>query len=362
MPKSLISSVLLLCGALLATSRAQTLTLGASQDNTLYESATGNLSNGQGLYLFAGINNVDQLRRGLLRFDVAAALPAGATITAVELRLAMSKTGVSLPKPVSLHRALSAWGEGGSNAAEEEGVGACAQAGDATWLYSFLPGHPWGTPGGDHLPGESAVEAVGLPGSYTWESTPALVADVQLLLDQPAQNHGWILLGDESGGQSAKRFDSRQHTDPAARPELVVHFDLASGCAGGLAPYGAGLAGTGGLAPTLSGSGCPQPGGAFTLRLTGGLGGAGGALFVGLVPASIPFKGGSFLVGSPVLQLGLLLGGAGGAPGGGSLLLPASLPADPLLQGLELRLQAALVDGGASGGIALTNGLRVLVG
>jgi len=313
------------------------------------------------MHLFVGVNGIDQLRRALLRFDVAAALPAGATITGAELRLSLSKTGISLPKPVSLHRALAAWGEGDSDAPEEEGTGGFAQPGDATWVHTFHPTHAWLVAGGEHAPAPSAVQIVGLPGAYTWPSTAGLVADVQHWLDQPASNHGWLLVGDE-GGHSAKRFDSREHPDLAARPQLVVHFDPPAGCGGSLTPYGSGLAGTAGFAPALSGSGCPEPGGAFTLQLTGGLGGAAGAIFVGLAPASAPFKGGTFLVDALLLQLGLVIGGPAGTPGAGSLTLPAALPAQPALRGLELELQAALQDGSAPAGVALSNGLRVLIG
>ena len=67
--------------------RADTATLVASRDNTLYESSTGSLSNGSGTYLFAGRTDVSsELRRGLLYFDLSS-IPAGSN---VEVRMQCS--------------------------------------------------------------------------------------------------------------------------------------------------------------------------------------------------------------------------------------------------------------------------------
>jgi hypothetical protein len=51
-----------------------------------------------------------------------------------------------------------------------------------------------------------------------------MVADVQSWLDGPGGNHGWALLGDESIGGTAKRFDSRGNPDPSLRPELLIDY------------------------------------------------------------------------------------------------------------------------------------------
>jgi hypothetical protein len=60
-------------------------------------------------------------------------------------------------------------------------------------------------------------------GSYTWASTPELVADVQLFLDIPASNFGWLFIcSDEVTPATAKRFASR-HSGPGA-PRLVVTY------------------------------------------------------------------------------------------------------------------------------------------
>ena len=150
---------------------------------------------------------------------------------------------------------------------------------------------------------------------------------------------------------------------PASSGESAALFAVGSSpCAGGWLPYGTGLAGAGGQVPALTGAGCPQIGGAFSLQVANGVGGAGGLLFVGVSVASLPLKGGTFLVGGVVLQLGLALGGGAGVPGAGSLTLPAALPADPALQGVQVFLQAGFSDAAAVHDVSLTNGLRMEIG
>lgn len=218
------------CGLLLwaGTSYAQTsVTLVADRDNTLYESETP-LSNGAGIHLFAGVTGVlggSSLRRALLYFDVAGNVPAGATVTEVELMLYMSRT-IASDQTVSIYPVTTAWGEGTSDAPLEEGEGAEATTDDATWLHSFFDTTPWTTPGGDFDDSTpSASTSVGDIGAYTWGSTPEMVADVQAWLDTPANNFGWIVIGGEGDTGTAKRFDSRENGTPDNRPTLTIFFD-----------------------------------------------------------------------------------------------------------------------------------------
>ena len=93
---------------------AETVSLSPSQDNTLYESMTGALSNGAGAYIFAGNTNLGLARRALLAFDIAAVVPAGATITRAKLTLDMSRTVAgSPPSSFSLRAGTSGGGGGG---------------------------------------------------------------------------------------------------------------------------------------------------------------------------------------------------------------------------------------------------------
>ena len=63
---------------------AATALFAPSKDNTLYESATGDLSNGAGDLLFAGRTNptTDIIQRAVLAFDVAGQVPLGTVIRA----------------------------------------------------------------------------------------------------------------------------------------------------------------------------------------------------------------------------------------------------------------------------------------
>ena len=133
------------------------------------------------------------------------------------------------------------------------------------------------------------------------------------------------------------------------------------GCAGLLAPYGTGLAGAGGIVPVLGGSGCPDIGKGFAISIDQVVGGAQGALFVGLASANAPFKGGTFLVGSVLVQLPIAVGGTPGLAGDGFLSLPAAL-LNPVLIGVDIWMQTGFQDAGAVKGVSLSNGLRVQAG
>src|ERR1700736_2054803 len=56
------------------------ITLGPSKDNTLYQSTAGDISNGAGSYFIAGLTSGSAVRRGVIDFDIAGNIPAGATI------------------------------------------------------------------------------------------------------------------------------------------------------------------------------------------------------------------------------------------------------------------------------------------
>ena len=99
--------------------------------------------------LFAGQTGSFGIRRALMRFDVAAAVPAGSTIQSAALDVYVDKSGpVSMATDVfALHRLVSDWGEGASLCVIGDGVP--AEPGDATWSYSFYDTVSWTTPGGD---------------------------------------------------------------------------------------------------------------------------------------------------------------------------------------------------------------------
>lgn len=210
-------------GLLLSATSAQagnavTVTLNPSADNSLFESSTGSLSNGAGLYLFAGLTNRVELRRGLVRFNLSS-IPAGSTIQSATLTMTVSRS-ISGALDMSLHTVNNSWGEGASDAPGQEGTGTTAQNGDATWLHRFYPTQLWQQPGGDYRSTPSATTAVGGNGSYVWSSAD-LAGDVQRWLDAPAINHGWAIIGAEGVTASAKRLDASEGPVP---PALAVTY------------------------------------------------------------------------------------------------------------------------------------------
>jgi hypothetical protein len=191
------------------------------QDNTLFEDPDGLTSNGAGPVLFAGSTGRGQVRRALMEFDVAGALPPGARIDSVALAVRVSNAPNEIPRAFTLHRVLKEWGEGASSATG--GGGAPAATDDATWLHASYPGQQWFTVGGDFDQVAAATLLVAGVGRYTWSGT-GMVADVASWVAQPATNHGWLVRGEETGLNTARRFESRTAADPADRPTLTIYY------------------------------------------------------------------------------------------------------------------------------------------
>ena len=209
-----------------------TITIGSSKDNTLYQSSAGTISNGAGSYFIAGETSGGLIRRGVIAFDIADNIPAGSAINSVTLTLHMSQTNFrSGSQTVELHRLSADWGEGTSNADSNPGQGAPAQTGDATWIYRFYSSSSWTNAGGDFTTTVSASTSVGSIGFYTWGSTTQMVNDVKGWLDNPSTAFGWLLLGNESTSQTAKRFDTKENSTADDRPMLTIDYTSTSSAA-----------------------------------------------------------------------------------------------------------------------------------
>jgi hypothetical protein len=214
-------------------STPSSITLPTSADNTLYQVATSDpmqqLSNGAGGFFFVGDTKQlsNNIRRGTIKFDLSG-VPAGSTITSATLMLQMSQAVSTVSQNVALHRALSDWGEGGSVSPGGGGAGAPAQTGDTTWFYTFFDTQTWTTPGGDFVGTASATTPVGPDiGSYQW-SDSGLIADVQQWVNNPAQNFGWIVTGNETGLGTALQFDTKENSVASTHPMLTVTYTAAS--------------------------------------------------------------------------------------------------------------------------------------
>jgi hypothetical protein len=197
--------------------------LPATQDNTLYESSGGLFSNGSGQHFFTGVPADPVRRRAVIAFkNVHQLIPEDATITSARLHLHLSREN-SDATIIELYRLTSDWGEGASDALENEGTGTSAETGDATWIHTRWPNFTWSDAGGDFSAEPSTAELVDTVGMYTFGSSPEMTADVQQWLDKPALNFGWILIAGENR-RSAKRFDSRENEIESFRPVLEVTY------------------------------------------------------------------------------------------------------------------------------------------
>lgn len=219
----LFGSVLIVFAA--APAFAVTVQVPSSKDNTLYEDPNGALSNGAGTGMFAGRSSQTQnsIRRGLVSFDVASAVPAGSVITGATLTLFQSSANVDA-RLISPHRALESWGQGASNASAGGGGGGTAAAiGDATWLHRSFNTTLWSVAGGAYSATASASTVVSGNGFYSW-SGAALAMDAQSFLDSGGTNFGWLLRGDESVSATTKRFATREEPNGSLRPVLTIEY------------------------------------------------------------------------------------------------------------------------------------------
>lgn len=116
--------------------------------------------------------------------------------------------------------------------------------------------------------------------------------------------------------------------------------------------YGTGLAGTGGLVPTVTGLACAAGGETTGVHVGDGLPSSVGVLGAGTVQLSAPLFGGTLLHDASVL-FAIQLTPAG------NYTLPFAVP--PGLGSLTLYWQVGVLDPGAIEGAALSNGLDMLV-
>jgi len=226
------------------TAATVSVELEPSQDSTIYDESDIK-SNGVGEFLHIGRTNMGAIRRTLIQFDVASAIPADARVVGAQLTMTLDLT-VALPEDITLNRVVESWTTGLSDAPGGEGNGAIADQDDVTWRYrSYDITDPnaspqWAVLGGTFVPTVSATATVGVtPGETTTWSSAQLVQDVQSWLDGSADNFGWILIGDEEAIPTAKRMISGDNADASARPVLRVTYAVnagASPCSADCAP------------------------------------------------------------------------------------------------------------------------------
>ncbi len=139
---------------------------------------------------------------------------------------------------------------------------------------------------------------------------------------------------------------------------------MASACAGSIRQYGAGSLGSGDTSPLLGATGPLVPGSPdATARIVRGVGGAPAWIAIGnseLDLANAPLPGLTLYVDGLTDLLPVVLGGAPGVPGQGSLVLP--VPIGPELAGLQIYAEAFLVDAASPSLVTHSNGLELTFG
>ncbi len=53
-----------------------------------------------------------------------------------------------------------------------------------------------------------------------------MLSDVQMWLNSPTTNDGWLVLGNEATPATSKQFGTKENLDPNARPMLVITYLL----------------------------------------------------------------------------------------------------------------------------------------
>lgn len=257
-----------------STTAQSSVTLVSNKDTTLFEDAAGSLANGGGSGMFigrVGFQGNFGIRRTLIQWDIAGSIPAGSVITSAQLDIWVDQSSAFLPITTEAHRVTSDWSEGTVVAPGNGGAGGPAAAGESTWLHSNYPGTLWATPGGDFGPTSFTFDLPGI-GPVVTASNPAIIADVQDMLDNPSTNYGWLLKTDEVLNTTARRCNTREAA--SFQPKLIIEY---------IAP---GEVGTYGV-------GWPVNGGTFGLDLVGTANG-GDVVTINYTNAPTPSFGANF--------------------------------------------------------------------
>src|SRR5438132_3011622 len=127
---------------------ADTVTLVATRDTTIYQGSPSN-SDGGGQAIFAGTTGQGFVTRALVGFDIASNIPAGSTITGVQLGLVLARAAPSesMDRTIELHPLLADWGEGTAGQGTGDsfsglGFPTPADGTSATWSHRFFNSLP----------------------------------------------------------------------------------------------------------------------------------------------------------------------------------------------------------------------------
>ncbi|XAL99192.1 DNRLRE domain-containing protein [Phycisphaeraceae bacterium D3-23] len=209
-----------------APALADSVQIDAAFDASFHDAITNRNMGGHN-HVASGVTNSGVMLRAIFFMDIAAFVPAGATINSAAFEFDVTRQGGpngSVGNTFALQRVLTDWDEGTGTG----NLGSATNDG-ATWDNATAT-TAWSTAGGDVAPtssGQAFIDYSG-PGSQTFSMGNAqLAADVQAMLDGSVDNFGFLLSPVNAAAQgSAMRITSREGNSAA---RLVIDFTFVSG-------------------------------------------------------------------------------------------------------------------------------------
>ena len=213
---------------------AATVVLQPVADTTLIEAApTNNL--GGSTFVNAGTSGIGTRNRGLYKFDFSSIPPySKIKSAAVTLEVLYEPNAGGVSSMFGLYRLLKSWGEGDKitiHMVDSSGFGLPATTNEATWNSRFaFTTNNWTSPGASNdfaTVISSSTQVYGTADFPYFGSTPQMVADVQIWVNDSSSNFGWLLKTEsESTLKTARGFGSREFAgeDTNSPPKLQVEF------------------------------------------------------------------------------------------------------------------------------------------
>jgi hypothetical protein len=221
---SIVALALLCLPGFLSSTQAEIAELTPSADTTIHGARARYNFGGRAVLKVGTVGEAEA--RALLRFDIGSAVPPGSTILGATLRLAPVGDPASAHEltEFALHRLTQFWNEGQGKSADILTLRSAEHV--VTWRHQVYPNVKWRAPGArvgsDYLLRPSARAQGRGNGSLVFNSTPAIQRDLQLWLDRPNSNEGWILVDRAGSAGTLSSFASRE--DAKLAPQLVVEF------------------------------------------------------------------------------------------------------------------------------------------
>lgn len=174
------------------------------------------------------LGDMGDRRRCRILFQVdLTPLPEGEVMAArYRVEVTMEPQSGRRASTFALHRILVPWSEGRQRG--DLPGGQPAEEGETTWAARAHPDLGWSLPGGalgvDYAADPSATAEVSRTGEVVFAFNAKGRADLESMRDDPASNHGWVLLSQsEDEPKTARRFASREHrtTPPLLEIEIT---------------------------------------------------------------------------------------------------------------------------------------------